>query len=101
MCLSKLPEHDWSKMDTMRVLGLTPSQQQSGQIAATIALFKVGQANIEFCNEWLRICREENYHFVDDSPSLLTNLPSFREHRHDQAVFSGLAKRIGISTIPD
>jgi hypothetical protein len=100
MSLRRFPEHDWSKMDTMGVLGLTPSQQQSGQIESGAVLLKVSQANIEFCNEWLRICREEDYHFVDDSPSRLANVPSFREHRHDQAIFSGLAKRCGISTIP-
>lgn len=94
------PEHDWSKMDTMHVLGLTPPQQKSDQIQAT-PLFVANEANIEFCAEWLRICRAENYRFVDNSPSALANVSSFSEHRHDQAIFSGLAKKYGMSTVPD
>jgi hypothetical protein len=39
--------------------------------------------------------------YVDDSPSILPNLLVFEEHRHDQAIFSLLAKKYDITTIPD
>ena len=44
----------------------------------------------EFLTDWYSIAC--NYHFVDDSPSIHPNDPSFREHRHDQSIFSLLIK---------
>ena len=37
-------------------------------------------------------CIATNYHFIDDSPSILKNDNSFSEHRHDQSIFSLLIK---------
>ena len=33
-----------------------------------------------------------DYHMIDDSPSVASNLPCFKEHRHDQSIFSLLTK---------
>ncbi len=34
------------------------------------------------------------YHLIDDSPSIIPNHPSFREHRHDQSIFNMLVKKL-------
>ena len=37
-----------------------------------------------------------NYHLIDDTPSLLENTVDFREHRHDQSIYSLLLKKYNI-----
>ena len=37
-----------------------------------------------------------NYHVIDDSPSIRKNIPGFKEHRHDQSIFSALTKIFNI-----
>jgi glutaredoxin-related protein len=38
----------------------------------------------------------EDYHLIDDSPSILPNSSQFIEHRHDQSVFNILVKSRGL-----
>lgn len=42
---------------------------------------------------WYNLCC--NYHFIDDSPSVLPNHPKFIEHRHDQSVLNMILKTYG------
>ncbi len=35
-----------------------------------------------------------DYHLIDDSPSIIRNHFSFREHRHDQSIFNMLVKKL-------
>jgi hypothetical protein len=39
------------------------------------------------------------YHLVDDSPSTLTNDPTFKEHRHDQSIISIIFRKLAPSSI--
>jgi hypothetical protein len=48
----------------------------------------------EFVQQWYELAC--NYHFIDDSPSVLPNFPDFQEHRHDQSIFSLLTKKKGL-----
>jgi len=54
-----------------------------------------------FFKEALQIASEENYHFIDDSPSVQPNSISFKDHRHDQSITSLLSKKYGFRAIPD
>ena len=38
----------------------------------------------------------QNYHFIDDSPSIYINFSCFVEHRHDQSIFSLLTKKYNL-----
>ena len=85
-------EHQWSKMDLISHLGcndrryLDTPQAQTGRI-----LLLVCDRTRQFVREWYETgC---NYHLIDDSPSVIQNLASFKEHRHDQSIFSLLGKR--------
>lgn len=42
---------------------------------------------------------ETHRNFIDDSPSVIPNDPNFIENRHDQSIFSLLAKLEGISLL--
>ena len=44
---------------------------------------------------WARLAWARHYHLFDDSPSHLPNDSGFKEHRHDQAIFSILMHRYG------
>ena len=55
-----------------------------------------------FCsviNRWLQVMTEYP-NLIDDSPSRSPNLSGFREHRHDQSVFSILMKSVHAQILP-
>jgi hypothetical protein len=88
ICLEKY----WCKMDLIETLKmndemyLNTPQRQAGAL-----LILICNETLALVNEWYNIgC---NYHNIDDSPSILPNLPGFKEHRHDQSIFSLLSKK--------
>ena len=86
------PEAEWTKMDLPLRLGIADEpymkepQRQSGTI-----FFSVCEETRKFVNDWYSLCCD--YHLIDDSPSISKNYEGFREHRHDQSVFSQLTKK--------
>ena len=85
-------EKDWTKMDLLLQLDMlddkylsTPSYQAGAQL-----ILKCDKM-IAHVNQWYDLCC--NYHNIDDSPSISSNLQCFREHRHDQSVCSLLIKK--------
>ena len=87
-----LADKDWNKMDLILKLDMndidvlkTP-QHQAGAL-----MFLVCDTTRNIVNEWYNIgC---DYHNIDDSPSISKNLDCFRQHRHDQSIFSLLTKK--------
>jgi hypothetical protein len=63
-----------------------------GQIAATAFMMRASPETRALVAEWLALCSKHS--LIDNSPSvaadgtLLPEDPSFREHRHDQAIWS-------------
>ena len=68
---------------------LDTDQRQAGTI-----LFLVCKETRLFVNEWYEI--SSDYHNIDDSVSVTPNFGCFREHRHDQSIFSLLTKKHNI-----
>lgn len=96
------PEHLWTKMDLFEHLQCqTPKYMNSGQIMATTFLCKKTKMTEDFLTMWYKLCSEQGYRFVDDSPSLSANTTEFKEHRHDQSIFSLLCKKYGALTLGD
>jgi hypothetical protein len=95
------PEWKWNKADSVERLGLTPEHVSSPQIMAGVLLLRRSSEIVDLIDAWLEIVLESSHRFVDDSPSRLPERPGFCEHRHDQAILSGLAKLAGINPIPD
>ena len=61
-------------------------KQNPRQTCATYMLLKKTPNTMNMVNLWYELASD--YHNIDDSPSLIPNDVSFREHRHDQSLFS-------------
>jgi hypothetical protein len=88
-------EKDWNKMDLITKLNMnediyinTPQRQ------AGVVLYLVCKETRELVNEWYNLGCE--YNNINDSPSVIPNLSGFREHRHDQSIFSLLSKKYNL-----
>jgi hypothetical protein len=90
-------ESSWSKMDTIN--RIFPDGSDTPQIIATAVIFRKCKTSQKIVNDWLQYC--EDYHLVDDSESYDLNPDNFREHRHDQSIFSLLCKKYRVKTIPN
>jgi hypothetical protein len=53
----------------------------------------------ELVSEWYTLSCD--YHNIDDTPSILPNLENFKEHRHDQSIFSLLTKKYNMFSSRD
>jgi len=88
-------ERDWNKMDLIEKLNMNkPEYLNTNQRQGGTNLFLVCEETRNLVNEWYKLGCE--YHNIDDSPSIIRNLNSFREHRHDQSIFSLLTKKYNI-----
>jgi len=91
-------EFMWNKMDLlleMQMLQNEPlmtPQKQSGASA-----WLVCDETRKLAKDWYDIACSNNYHFIDDTPSIRQNVNGFIEHRHDQSIFSLLVKKYGLS----
>lgn len=81
---------DWCKMDTIQCLGAEDIMEQN-EVVPGILFTTSSQKNKEFFLACYNVV--SHYHLVDDTPSIAPNRPTFREHRHDQSVFSILARK--------
>ena len=88
-------EKSWNKKDTINRVNVTVADEDI-QIQAGTLLIYVCDETRNFIDEWYSICCEQNYHYIDDSPSIEPNYVSFKEHRHDQSIFSLLLKKHNI-----
>jgi hypothetical protein len=64
-------------------------------------IFRKCPESIAFVKEWYRIGCDDNYHYIDDSPSKTPNVSLFHEHRHDQSILSLLCYTRGIIPFGD
>jgi len=93
------PIKDWCKMDTIKYFGVEKLvlEDNANEIAPGIILTSSTEKNKIF----FKLFYDEscNYHNIDDSPSISPNIPSFKEHRHDQTILSILAIKFYASSI--
>lgn len=94
-------EGHWTKGDLLDYFALRDNLEitASGQIQAGLILVVNSSATRSFFSSWLEVF-ERHINLVDDSPSESPNLPGFVGHRHDQSVFSLLAKLGRVSLLP-
>jgi hypothetical protein len=64
------------------------------QNASTALLFQVCEKTRNLVNEWYELSCD--YHNINDDPSILPNSQWFKEHRHDQSIFSLLTKKYNL-----
>lgn len=93
------PEYRWVKMDTFKTLGGNDSHINSLSLMAGCFLLRKCVHSVELIDKWYKYSCD--YHLIDDSPSILQNIPEFVENRHDQSIFSLLRKIHGTEILKD
>jgi hypothetical protein len=84
----------WTKMDTSFFLGCNATWCfEEKQVLAGISFWKNTAKNRKFAREWYENGFSNNYTHITDSPSILPNHPTFKEHRHDQSIFSIMCRQ--------
>jgi hypothetical protein len=79
----------WTKGDVFSALGMSMDEWGDlPQITTPMVLVK-NPATVAFIEEWLLLCRDSQ--LLTDEVSMTPNDPGFRDHRHDQSLFSMLA----------
>jgi hypothetical protein len=90
-------EQEWTKQDLIYLLDMYyPSYLLSSQKEAGALLFYVCPETRNFVNQWYELCC--SYPNIDDTPSVLKNESTFKEHRHDQSIFSLLTKKYNFNS---
>lgn len=96
------PECQYTKMDTLAYLDFTSEKEiVSPHILSGIFLLRKCEASLRVLHKWKDACLVENHRYIDDSASMLPNVDIFVEHRHDQSLWSILAKQANATTLPD
>lgn len=83
------------KKDLLLHFGINNKQSKRQRAATSIIIMK-NEQSCKFVSEWIDIGMMDNYHFIDDSPSVAENFPEFIEHRHDQAILDLLCDHYNI-----
>jgi hypothetical protein len=92
---------DWTKRDLVEHFDFSEAELESNLIAGGILFFSKSAENKQLLSEWSQLMSVNGHHLVDDSSSVFPESGSFKEHRHDQAILTGLALRRGLKVIPD
>lgn len=90
-----IKELQWSKMDTILRIGAKITSDDI-QIQAGTLLIYVCNETRALIDEWYSICCENNYKYINDTPSLAPNDKCFESHKHDQSILSPLLKKHNI-----
>ena len=87
-------ERTWTKYDLIDHLNAQHVWEKDDyQLHATFFALRCCEPMIKLIEKWYNTA--SNYHLVDDTPSILANDESFKEHRHDQSIFSILRNLYG------
>jgi len=85
-------EKQWTKGDLFDYFNVrTREDIFPSQIVGTVMFIKKCPQSIEIINKYLKVFYDD-FSLVDDSASKSDNFPEFQKHRHDQSVWSILAK---------
>ena len=88
----------WNKMDLLVELQMLQNEYlMTPQKEAGASVWLVCDKTRKLAKDWYNIACSNNYHFIDDTPSIHQNINGFKEHRHDQSIFSLLVKKYGLS----
>lgn len=93
-------ENEWTKGDVFEHYGVLNdrSYTHTTQFESGIIFFKKSPISIQFVKDWQK-AYDEDYSLATDSPSRVPNLEGFKENRHDQSIYSILAKKYKIGEI--
>jgi hypothetical protein len=91
---------EWTKRAALAAFDAdSPSMRQREMVMATCFVMRAGPDALDLVREWEQ--RMADLPLIDDSPSPQGEHAEFREHRHDQSIFTLLAHARGLQRIPD
>lgn len=95
-------DREWTKGDLFDLLGVLNNKDftHTQMRAAGVLLVRNNKLSRMFMSKWLNVY-EQGWHYVDDTDSVIPNLEGFREHRHDQSIFSILSKFYDVRVISE
>jgi len=91
-------EQSFTKMDTLHHLHALDLATTSHLVGGIFVVRKT-QKSVELFKRIYETC--SHYHLLDNSPSILPNSPNFKDHRHDQSIFSILVKQSPAHILPN
>ena len=88
----------WTKGDLLKHMGIAYNSPllQANQIQGGLMIIKKTLKNLLFFDHWAELAVTQDYALINDAPSIYPNPLEFQEHRHDQAIFSLLARMSNI-----
>lgn len=95
-----LPDCQWIKGDLLDYFGVRDREDITATqtIGAGIIFIRKCRESMALLEKW-RTVIEADFSLIDDTPSKSKNMADFKEHRHDQAIFSIICKLESIETI--
>ena len=96
-------EREYTKSDTyFKIFPNDETYFNTGQRCSTTYFLKNTKENRSIIDECKLIGTENNYHYIDDSESVIPNHKTFKGgHRFDQSIFSLLSKKHNFYCIQD
>jgi hypothetical protein len=79
----------------------SPKYSESNQRLASFSLWKKSNFTIDFINEFLDYAQDERLITDLENQCGYPNYPDFKEHRHDQSIFSLLSKKYDLNAYRD
>ena len=89
-------EYQYTKKVCLDLLNMK-SKEKTSQVAATTILFRNTVTSRAFTDKWVDIATQKNGLYIDDSLGL--EHQDFRDHRHDQSIFSVLYKNENMNSL--
>eukprot|EP00122_Pirum_gemmata_P006987 Pgem_evm1s6404 len=90
-------EWKWTKMDLfdyMNISNITDSNIiKTSQYFAGVNVIRKSTLSYYMVKQWYQIGKAQGYRFINDSESKLPNPTGFKEHRHDQSIWSLVRKK--------
>lgn len=96
--LKGLIEKDYTKVDTFNMMSLNSIKYtDSSQREATYIWLIKNEFTVKLIEEYLEYAQNEN--IITDAPNITgDNYPTFKDHRHDQSIWSLLCKKYDIES---
>ena len=95
--LHGLIEQEWTKRDAFVLMDCDgPAYASTMQRLASFSLWRKSAFTVHLINEYLRYAQDERILTDVENRCGLENYPGFKDHRHDQSVFSLLTKKHGL-----
>lgn len=98
--LENQPTAAWISGPARRFMNLSQHELIENQVCATAFGLVPNPENLKLVEAWAKICQQDQYRYLRDQSNYSED-HGFKEHRHDQAIFSVLARRASIAVFKD